>query len=121
MKPPVEHVRVSAKGKETLIKIKRRTGIEHWNEICRIALCRSLASNTLPPRLEKYGESSIEMDWKVFAGPIHDELNSILAIKMSNDGIDQTKRENVSNYFRYHLERGIQTLHNVNSLSDLLR
>jgi DNA sulfur modification protein DndE len=38
MKPPVETVRISKQGRDQLIKIRRQTGIENWNIICRWAL-----------------------------------------------------------------------------------
>lgn len=120
MKPPVEHVRVSARSKEILIKIKRRTGLEHWNEICRIALCRSLANPTQPPKVHKFEDSTIDMDWKVFAGTMQKELSAILIMRMHHDGINIIKKESISDYFRNHLERGIQSIQNVKSLNELL-
>ena len=118
MRPPVEHVRVSAKAKDILIKIKRRTGLEHWNEICRIALCRSLA-NPAPPMIEKTGESAINIDWKVFAGDAQEELSSIVIYRAQKDGVNSSNKEILSEYFRAHLERGISTLHNTKGLQDL--
>jgi len=119
MKPPVEHVRVSAKGKEILIKIKRRTGLEHWNEICRVALCRSFANQT-PPTSLKFGESSIDMEWKTFAGPYHEVLTILTILRAQKDGIDILQRESIADYFRAHLERGIMSLQNVNNMNDIL-
>jgi len=119
MKPPVEHVRVSARSKELLIKIKRRTGLEHWNEICRVALCRSFANQTPPPIASKFGESSIDMEWKTFAGPHHEVLAALTILKAKLDGIDTLQRDNIADYFRAHLERGIMSLQNVNAIYDI--
>ncbi len=120
MKSPVEHVRVSAKGKEILIKIKRRTGLEHWNELCRVALCRSLANPTPPSKIEKPGESSIDMEWKIFAGALSDYLLSVIIMKARHDGVDTSKKDAVAEYFRAHLERGIISLQTVKDLQDLI-
>ena len=119
MRPPVEHVRVSARSKEILIKIKRRTGLEHWNEICRMALCRSFANSTPPPKLDKSGDSSIDMDWKTFAGSLHEHLSAITILKANKDGINISMKDAVADYFRAHLERGIMGLQNVKDLRDL--
>lgn len=119
MKPPVEHVRVSAKGKEILIKIKRRTGLEHWNEICRVAFCRSLSNSTPPSRLENSGDSSIDMEWKTFAGNLHEELTSLTILRAQKDGIDTGRKEAVAEYIKLHVERGIVSLQNIKSLADL--
>ncbi|HMN14375.1 MAG TPA: DNA sulfur modification protein DndE [Bellilinea sp.] len=120
MKPPVEHVRVSTKGKEILIKVKRRTGLEHWNEICRIALCRSLANPTQPPKIEKIGDISIDIDWKTFAGASSDFLATVTYLRASNDKIDYHNKELMIDYFRGHLERGINSLQHTCTIKDLV-
>jgi len=121
MKPPIEHVRVSTRSKDILIKIKRRTGLEHWNEICRIALCRSLANATPPPKFDKMGESSIDMDWKTFAGPLNKELSALIILRAKLDGVDITRKETISENFRNHLERGIQGMQNIKSLNEIFK
>jgi DNA sulfur modification protein DndE len=121
MKLPVEHVRVSARGKDILIKIKRRTGLEHWNEICRVAFCRSLA-NSNPPTLPcRITDNAIDMEWKTFAGAYSSELMSAILTKASLDGVDTNCKEALGDYFRAHLERGIASLQNLKTLGDLVR
>lgn len=44
----IETVRVSEKAKVQLITLKRRTGIQNWNVLCRWALCSSLAESLNP-------------------------------------------------------------------------
>jgi len=119
MKPPVDYVRVSVKGKEVLIKIKKRTGLEHWNEVCRVAFCRSLSNPTPPPIVGKTGDSSIDMEWRTFAGPYQEELASLIIFRAKNDGIDLSKKEALSEYFRSHLERGIVSFQNAKNLIEL--
>lgn len=119
MRPPVEHVKVSARGKEILIKIKRNTGLEHWNEICRIALCKSLANPTAPTKLGKNLDSSIDIEWKTFAGLFHNELAALFVFRAKKDGIDISKKDVLSDYFRSHLERGIVSIQNIKLLSKL--
>ena len=119
MKPPVEHVRVSAKGKDILIKIKKRTGMEHWNEICRIALCRSLANKNPLSNIDKVTDSSIDMDWKIFAGVYHYELSSLILYRAQKDGVNLSKKDAISDYFRLHLERGINSLQNIKNITDI--
>ena len=119
MKPPVEHVRVSARGKEILIKVKRRSGMEYWNEICRVALCRSLANPTPPSKTDKTADSSIDMDWKTFAGSYQEELISLVLLRAQKDGVNLSKKDAISEYFRLHLERGINSLQNIKSLAEM--
>jgi DNA sulfur modification protein DndE len=120
MKAPVEHVKVSARGKDILIKVKRYTGLEHWNVICRIALCRSLAEPTPPPKLDKSTDSTIEMDWKTFAGQHKEVLAAVTLVKAQKDGIDVSDEEALSWYFKAHIERGIETIQKLDCLSAFL-
>jgi DNA sulfur modification protein DndE len=121
IKPPVDHVRVSANGREILIKIKRRTGLEHWNEICRVALCRSLANPTRPAKAVKSGESAVDMEWKTFAGDFGAEITSAIVLRASQDEIDLKSRDSLAEYVKAHIERGIASLQNVKSLGDLVK
>jgi DNA sulfur modification protein DndE len=120
MKPPVDHVRVSTKGKDILIKIKRNTGLEHWNELCRIALCRSLANPSPPAKFDKTGDSAIDIEWKTFAGAYQQELSALVYYRANFDSINITQKDDLAEYFRSHLERGIISLQNIKSINLLL-
>ncbi|MBK6631642.1 MAG: DNA sulfur modification protein DndE [Betaproteobacteria bacterium] len=121
MKPPIDHVRVSAQGREILIKLKRRTGLEHWNELCRVALCRSLA-NPKPPTIPyRIAENAIDMEWKTFAGAYSSEFSSAILIKARADGVNLASKEALGEYLRAHIERGIASLQNVKTLGDLVK
>lgn len=119
MKPPVEEVRISVRGKETLAKLKRRTGLTQWNHLCRIAYCRSLA-NPVPPGAPTPSEAGIRMDWKTFSGPFAEELVCLNTFRARRDGIDVTQKDQIGEYFRAHLERGIASLDNITEISDLV-
>jgi DNA sulfur modification protein DndE len=120
MKAPVETVRVSSKGRDILTKMKRRLGIERWNEICRVALCRSLANPTKPSKLRSGWDSAIEIEWKTFAGESSDLFSASVRIRAIQDGIDIKKKEALADYFRSHMERGIGSLQNVSKYEDYL-
>jgi DNA sulfur modification protein DndE len=120
MKPPTETVRVSQRGKEILTRLKVKTGIEHWNVLCRWALCASLHSENTPPRLTSLQDSNIEMTWKTFAGSISDSLAAIVVMRAHEDDIDVSDAEAVARYFRSHLERGIGKLQAGKTLDDFM-
>ncbi len=118
MKPPVEEVRISAHAKELLVKLKRRTGLTQWNYLCRIAYCCSIANPTPPPaRVPE--DVGIRMDWKTFAGPYFEEFACLNSLRASLDGINPQPRDAIADYFRDHLERGIEVLSGVQNLKDL--
>lgn len=120
MKPPVETVRISTRGREILIKVKRKTGIERWNEICRLALCRSLANPSKPPKNPKVWDSAIEIEWKTFAGELGPDFAALIRLRATKDKVDTSKKDAVADYFRAHLERGIASLQNTSSLNSYL-
>lgn len=106
MKPPVERIRVSQHSRDALVKLKRRTGIEHWNVLCRWAFLDSLANPNKPIPPAHGPESSIEMSWEVFAGELADPILAAFTVRAAKDGVQPVKAE-MATYFRSHLERGI--------------
>lgn len=119
MKPPLEHIRVSQRSRDILVTMKRRTGIDQWNIVCRWAFCDSLANPTPPVSLAHSGESNVEMSWETFAGELSDVFLSVLAMRARIDGIADDKASK-AHYFRSHLERGISQLQNAKDLPQLL-
>src|SRR5206468_601296 len=108
------------RSRDTLVTLKRRTGIEHWNVLCRWAFLDSLANSNKPVPAPHSSESNIEMSWDVFAGELSDYLLATLAIRAATDGVQPTKTE-MAGYFRSHLERGILQLQSAANLSELCK
>ncbi|MGE3795233.1 MAG: DNA sulfur modification protein DndE [Dehalococcoidia bacterium] len=119
----IESVRVSPAARDQLITLKRRTGITHWNELCRWAVCRSLGESTPPADVPISVEDGIEMSWRTFAGPHGDLYLGLIRHRCALDGLD-TDDIAVARYLRLHLHRGIGYLFGdaeVNSIRGLLR
>jgi DNA sulfur modification protein DndE len=105
----IEHIRVSKAARDQLITLKRRTGIDHWNVLCRWALCRSLAEPSRPPVIKLTPDSSVEMTWRVFAGNTGDTLWALIRYRCHQDGLPLDE-ETLAQQFRLHLHRGISYL-----------
>jgi DNA sulfur modification protein DndE len=103
---PLEHIRLSRSARDQLITLKRRTGISHWNVLCRWAFCRSLAEPAPPPVTRLPADSNVEMTWKVFAGTHGDELWALLRQRCHADALPLDD-ETLAAQFRLHLHRGI--------------
>jgi DNA sulfur modification protein DndE len=119
----IETVRVSDKAKIQLITLKRRTGIQNWNTLCRWALCASLSEKSEPPSEEIPSDSSIEMTWKTFSGGEEELYLALIQLRASKAGIP-TEKESLNRYFRLHLHRGISYLvgnPKMNKIEDLIR
>lgn len=105
----VEHIRLSQQAKDQLIKLKRVTGIEHWNVLCRWALCLSLSEQSAPSAAKIPADSNVEMSWKVFGGRYADLYLALLKERCVRDGFG-TRPEVLAQQFRLHLHRGISYL-----------
>jgi DNA sulfur modification protein DndE len=106
---PIRTIRVSTTARDQLIRLKRFTGIQHWNVLCRWALARSLAEPH-PPSAAPLGEmSNIEMSWSVFAGPLGECFLLALRHRLLDDALPMDD-ETLVQQFRLHLHRGIAYL-----------
>lgn len=118
----VETVRVSEKAKAQLLSLKRRTGIQNWNVLCRWALFLSLAESTVPPSEDIQTDSSVEMSWKTFAGQLDEVIQAVVLERAQRDGVAHA---DIQHFFKLHLHRGIAYLMNMQgdmlSLFALLR
>jgi DNA sulfur modification protein DndE len=106
MKPPVEHVRITPLGRDQLIRLKRQSGIEHWNILCRWALCASLREKSCPPPIQAATDGGIEMTWKVFSGDWSSAFAAVITIRAHQDGFDK-EPDGLSTCLRLHIHRGL--------------
>ncbi|MEB3278897.1 MAG: DNA sulfur modification protein DndE [Lyngbya sp.] len=122
MEPPVDRIRLSPVAKEQLLQLKRTTGIEQWNILCRWAFCLSLAESTLPSPVPLTAESGVEMTWRVFSGDLSNLFLVALKRRCWQDGLG-TDRQTLAEQLRLHLHRGIGYLagdHQVEGIEDLI-
>ncbi|WP_207462152.1 DNA sulfur modification protein DndE [Azospirillum sp. SYSU D00513] len=106
---PIEHIRLSKQAREQLIRLKRYTGIEHWNVLCRWAFCKSLAESSVPPPAKIPADSNVELSWRVFGGRHHEIYLALLRERCLRDGLG-VEDEVLAMQFRLHLHRGIAYL-----------
>jgi DNA sulfur modification protein DndE len=116
MKAPIEHIHLSQVAKDQLVKLKRITGIDHWNTLCRWSLLYSLADSSEPSAFKIPSDSNLEMSWRTFTGaygPI------ILASIRQRYQERKNRSLDIGTYFRMHLHRGISALANRKGLSSI--
>ncbi|WP_438291212.1 DNA sulfur modification protein DndE [Streptomyces sp. HUAS TT7] len=102
----LENIRLATPSKDRLVRLKRTTGITHWNVLCRWALALSLADASTPLVKDVVTDSNVEMSWKTFAGQHGDLYLALLKQRCVADGLEPTD-ENVSKTLTIHLARGI--------------
>ena len=105
MKPPCETLRLGKQSRDHLIKIKRITGIEHWNIICRWALLVSLREPTRPVVPPESAEGGVEIAWRVFAGDLSDALIALTRMQLHQDGASDGTAG--AAMIRAHVTRGL--------------
>jgi len=119
----IETIHLSEKAKSQLLTLKRKTGILHWNVLCRWAFCTSLAEPSPPPDEEIPSDSSVEMTWKTFGGVYAPVYLGLLRERSKSDNYPLNDNNEIY-YFRLHLHRGISYLtasSQATSISNLLR
>ena len=118
----IETIRLSDRARSQLLTMKRRTGIQNWNVLCRWAFCLSLAEKSAPPHENIPSDSPVEMSWKTFAGRHEDVYWALLVARAQQDGVDLND-ESLNAHFRLHLHRGISYLQNrvTDGVDELLR
>ncbi|QWD40270.1 DNA sulfur modification protein DndE [Polynucleobacter paneuropaeus] len=108
----IDNVRISEKAKNQLITLKRRTGIQNWNVLCRWAFCLSLREPTAPPNENIVTDSAVEMTWRTFTGGDEALYLALLIEKARVDKVSIDKVE-LNHYFKLHLHRGISYLNSA--------
>jgi len=114
----IETVRLSEKAKNQLMSLKRRTGIQNWNILCRWAFCLSLSEPSIPPKEKLQTDSSIEMTWRVFGGIHADVYLALLTQRCKQAGLPLTPRI-LNEQLKLHLHRGISYLANDNKTTNI--
>jgi DNA sulfur modification protein DndE len=105
----IERLKLTAAAKNQLISLKRRTGIEHNNVICRHALCLSLANSSSAP-VENFNFSGgIEIDWRTLTGGNEALYYNLIVVRLLADGISVTP-ESIRQALTHHAHRGLSYL-----------
>lgn len=105
----IDPVKISERGKNQLITLKKRTGIENWNILCRYALTRSIAEPTIPPEEHIALDSNIEMSWRTFGGEFCDIYEGLVRYRVQKD-FPSSSEDVLKRQFYLHLHRGISYL-----------
>lgn len=107
--PLVDVIRLGSATKIRLTTLKRRTGIENWNVLCRWAFCLSLADpEPLTMRHEDQG-NAIEMTWKTFSGDFAEIYEILLQERETSDAVVFEMGAH-SLLVRCHISRGLSRL-----------
>jgi DNA sulfur modification protein DndE len=114
----IEHIKLSQQAKDYLVRLKSKTGIKHWNVLCRWAFCVSLAEPSNPPQVKIPADSNVEMNWKTFGGQHHEIYLSLLKQRCKKDGFALTD-DILAEQFRIHLHRGIGYLFADKTINDI--
>lgn len=105
----IDRLRLSNIAKNQLSNIKRKTGIEHYNVICRHALCLSLSNPSIPPNETFNFNGGVEIDWKVFSGGNEVLYYNIIIIRLVSDAEDISV-DNIRQALLRHVHRGLSYL-----------
>lgn len=109
MESHIDTIRLDAETKTRLSTLKRRTGIENWNILCRWAFCLSVADASPVRGIREQGVGAVEMTWKTFAGE-EEEIYRALLVRRAIADHGQADREVLGRTVRQHIARGTARL-----------
>ncbi len=98
--------------------LKRRTGIETRNVLCRWALCISLAEESIPRANSVGDKKELDISWDIFAGKMASIYRGLLVERCKNEGLEITQ-SNLNYVFSQHVHRGIGYLVSNNSVKNI--
>lgn len=110
MKFPIEVVRLSQSDKDLLTKIKRKTGVDSWNVLCRWALTVALAQPNAVYVKSPEKRDSIEIKWDTFAGKNSSLYRGILLVQYS-EYKQHSSELSMNDFFHSALSKGINILY----------
>ncbi|MEK7888839.1 DNA sulfur modification protein DndE [Burkholderia contaminans] len=105
----IERVKLTSAAKNQLIALKRKTGIEHNNVLCRHALCLSLANASIPPEETFNFAGGLEIDWRTFTGGNEAVYHNLIVVRLLRDQIQPTPNL-VRQALLLHVHRGLSYL-----------
>lgn len=105
----MERVKLTSAARNQLATIKRRTGIEHNNAICRHALCISLANPSIPPDENFTFVGGLEIDWRTLTGGQDDLYTNLLIVRLLSEQ-KRVSEEAIRLLFQQHVHRGLSYL-----------
>lgn len=105
----IERIRINAQGRSQLVQIKRKTGIDQYNVICRYALVLSLAEKSIPPTENGTLGNGIEIDWRTFCGGETILYEDMIAHRCKEEG-KKINEENARECLTIHVHRGLAYL-----------
>ncbi|WBU40395.1 MULTISPECIES: DNA sulfur modification protein DndE [Marinobacter] len=105
----IDRVRLTATAKNQLSVLKRRTGIQHYNSLCRHALCLSLKNESPMPQEDYDFSNGLEIDWQTLAGSASTTLTNLVLMDL-----------HVNNYSNDVSPKALAVMHIHRGLSYLL-
>lgn len=105
----LDRIRLTTAAKNQLIALKRKTGIEHNNTLCRHAFCMSVANPSVPPKEAFNFNGGLEIDWRTFTGGNEALYLNLLLVRLQCDNLtpdEATARQMLA----LHVHRGLSYL-----------
>lgn len=102
----MERIKLTASARNQLAALKRKTGVEHNNVLCRHALCMSLANPSSPPEEDYNFNGGLEIDWRTLTGGNDALYENLLVTRLYMEG-RKINVDSIRDCFTQHVHRGL--------------
>lgn len=103
----IDSIRLTHTEKELLIRVKRKTGIDSWNVLCRWALLIGLSQKEYSYRNNPEKRDAVEIKWDTFAGRNKDFYHAVIHVAFNKKAIHN---ESLMDFIYNQIESGIRIL-----------
>jgi|694.fasta_scaffold04644_8 DNA sulfur modification protein DndE len=103
----IDSIRLTNTEKDLLVRIKRKTGIDSWNILCRWALVIGLTAKDARNRINPEKRDAIEIRWDTFVGKNKHIYNALTLLAYENNG---DKGIDFSDFIHNRIEYGIRSI-----------
>ena len=105
----IESIKLTESEKDMLVRIKRKTGIDSWNILCRWAYLLGLSQDQIHPSSTPEKRDAIEIKWETFSGRHSSIYATITRLKYA-DSLKHNDGTTVFDFFHRRLSVGIRIL-----------
>jgi DNA sulfur modification protein DndE len=115
----IESIKLTETEREMLVRIKRKTGIESWNVLCRWAYFLGLSHEKPATNTSHEKRDAVEIKWETFAGKNSNIYSAITKLQYSLE-ISRKKDITLFDFIHSNLSIGIRILSKSAAEHDLL-
>lgn len=105
----IETIRLTDSEKEMLVRIKRKTGIDSWNVLCRWAYLLGLSQKQIVASTSHEKRDAVEIKWETFSGKNSNIYQAVTKLQYARE-LNKQSEITLFDFIHSRLSIGIRIL-----------